>query len=199
MTGDDKPCVMVNDVRMYPPGDINAVPESFAGDVQAEVRRQIEVARRDPNAFIECVMRLDPRPSPPAGAAAGAWERHLAATAERQNRELEDAVTELARFIDPTDEERAWLRTALHEEARRLAETTGHTYRSALQRVAELLRGVAVVRPGADLEDLRKHLAQLQPAPAPEKPRRAPDPVTPALPKRQRPRNKYAARPPGKR
>lgn len=123
--------------------------------------------------------------------------------AQRQRDALDRAVAELTRFINPNTEELARLRQAIADEARRLAETTGHTFESALARVTDMLSGI-VVRP--QWEDLREQVERLAAGlrPAPEvfvgNDLAAREPLFPPIPSAaRRPRNKYAARPPGKR
>lgn len=265
-------------------------PQTFENKI-GFTAEEIERARCDPEAFLELVMRHDPRPSPPAGEADQEWARfcqrqetdtgksprdYLREAAEsiareeaaendaiaraaaalgrsteqtrqgferlqsaiaaippvvlsasdqaliRRRRALEEAVSRLAFIVHPTLSELARMRLVIGAEARRLAETTGHTYESALDHISDSLRGVAVLRPAVLWEDLREHLERIvrdnlsRPAPAldlsvpapggmvPTRRKSARDSASPspapALPKRQQIRNKYAAgRPPGKR
>lgn len=203
-------------------------PQTFENPI-GFTAEDIVRARHDPDAFIELVMRRDPRPSPPAGAAARAWEHfcerqaHADAVrfcnaakaagvrlAERLNERakqrldaLDRAVSELTRFIEPSAEELSRLRQALADEARRLAQTSGHTFESALARVTDMLSTI-VVRP--QWEDLREQVERLAAGlrPVPEVfvgiDLAAREPLFPPIPSAaRRPRNKYAARPPGKR
>lgn len=60
---------------------------------------------------------------------------------EEQQQALAEAVADLARRAPEAD--LAVLREYLHVEARRLAETTGHTYQSALQQAVERCEATA--------------------------------------------------------
>jgi hypothetical protein len=189
------------------------IPRFSDPEVQAAIREQAVTGRAFSAAFADELNGRNAGKTP-------AEYLHEAEVVQRQQDALDRAAAQLARFIEPTATEFAELRRVLADEARTLAATSGRTYESALEHVADLLQRLTVVRPETPWEDLRAHVERiardLQPLRPPPKfkvlepgddwrpmpngaTRRAPDPVTPALPKRQRPRNKYDSRPPGKR
>lgn len=165
-------------------------------EVQAVIRDQAVTGRAFSAAYADA---LDGRN---AGKTPAEYLRE-AEYVQRQQEALDRAVAELTRSIEPSTEELARLRQALADEARRLAQTSGHTFESALARVTDMLSGI-VVRP--QWEDLREQVERLTAGlcPAPEVfvgiDLAAREPLFPPIPSAaRRHRNKYAARPPGKR